>query len=385
MSSGSDPAPTPAPAAAPARGWGWSGHGPRLALVAAGLVLAVAGLRAASWLVAPCFLALVIVVLTYPVHRRLRRRGVPAAVALAVYIATGYATIVVLAAVVVTAALQLTRFLRENRPDLDHLLGSVHTTLADVGFAEGQVAAFVDAVTPAHVLRWSATVVPSLIGVGTTVVFFAGLLLFLTVEATQVDVRMAGIRGTRPALGAALDDWASLTRRYFAVTTVFAVLVGTLDTLFLVTVGIPHPVVWGLLAAACNFIPYVGFVIGLVPPALIAVFDGDWGLALLIVVVYIVLNSIATTLVPAKVIGDVVGLAMWATVVSLVFWAWVLGPIGSVLAVPCTLLVKSVLIDADSRAAFLAPVVQSARRNGRPSRVVTDPVPGGTGRRKWSS
>jgi predicted PurR-regulated permease PerM len=119
------------------------------------------------------------------------------------------------------------------------------------------------------------------------------------------------------------------------------------------------------VAAACNFIPYVGFVIGLVPPVLIAVLDGNWELALLIVVVYVVLNSIATTLVPAKVIGDVVGLAMWATVVSLVFWAWVLGPIGSVLAVPCTLLVKAVLIDADSRAAFLAPVVQSARRNGR--------------------
>lgn len=333
------------------------------AVVVAGAVLGVAGVKVLSWLVAPCLLALVIVVLTRPLSRRLGARGAPAAVGIAAAFVTGLGMIVVLVAVVAFAAVRLTTVVRAYRSDLETLVLRAHRVLTEAGLTDAQSHSLTDVVTPDRLLRWSASVAPSLVSMGATVVFFLGLLLFLSIEATQVDQRLAGLRRARPAIAAALTDSARLTRRYFAITAALAVVVGALDAVLLAALRVPYPVLWGVLAAACNFIPYVGFVIGLVPPALIALLDSGPELAIVIVIVYVVLNSVVTTIVPAKVVGDVVGISMSATVVSLVFWAWVLGPIGSVLAVPCTLVVKSVLVDADPRARFLAPLLNSRKKN----------------------
>jgi AI-2 transport protein TqsA len=82
---------------------------------------------------------------------------------------------------------------------------------------------------------------------------------------------------------------------------------------------------------------------------------------LLVIIAYIVLNSLLTSLLPPYFVGDAVGLSMVITLVSVIFWAWVLGPLGAVLAVPLTLLVKAVLIDADPRAAWAEAIVGSGR------------------------
>jgi len=96
----------------------------------------------------------------------------------------------------------------------------------------------------------------------------------------------------------------------------------------------------------CNFIPYVGFLIGLVPPALLALLTQGWQSMLLVILVHTILNSVVTTFVPAKVVGDAVGMSMTVTVASVGFWSWVLGPLGAVLAIPLSLLVKATFIDS---------------------------------------
>ena len=131
---------------------------------------------------------------------------------------------------------------------------------------------------------------------------------------------------TRPRTGRALLDFATKTRRFLAVTTVFAVIVGVADTLLLLWLDVPLAPLWGLLAAVCNYIPYVGFIIGLIPPALLSLFQGDWQQMLLVIVAYIILNSVLTSLIPPYFVGDAVGLSMVLTLVSVIFWAWVLGP-----------------------------------------------------------
>ena len=109
----------------------------------------------------------------------------------------------------------------------------------------------------------------------------------------------------------------------------------------------------GVLAFITNFIPNIGFIIGLVPPALLALLTGGWQLALAVVVVYCVLNMVIQSLVQPRFVGDSVGLSATVTFLALLFWAWVLGPLGALLAIPMTLLVKAVLVDPDSRAQWV--------------------------------
>lgn len=140
-----------------------------------------------------------------------------------------------------------------------------------------------------------------------------------------------------------------------------------LDTVFLLVLGVPLAFLWGILAAACNFIPYVGFIIGAVPPALLALLDQGWQSMLLAIAVYLILNSIITTILPARFVGNAVGMSMTVTMASVAFWSWVLGRLGAVLAIPLSLLVKAIFIDSVPSARWLAGFVDAApRRDRRP-------------------
>ena len=154
-------------------------------------------------------------------------------------------------------------------------------------------------------------------------------------------------RAVRPHVVDAISDFASGTRRYLAVSTVFGLIVAVLDTIALEIIGVPAPVLWGLLAFITNYIPNIGFVIGLIPPAILGLLEGGPSMMIAVIVVYCVLNVVIQTVIQPKVVGDAVGLSTTLTFVSLVFWTWVIGPLGALLAIPLTLLAKALLVDVD--------------------------------------
>jgi predicted PurR-regulated permease PerM len=182
----------------------------------------------------------------------------------------------------------------------------------------------------------------------------------------------------RPQLETALRSFAHGTRSYLLVTTVFGLIVGVLDAGALAVIGVPLPLLWGVLSFMTNYIPNVGFIIGLIPPALLALLTLGVPEMLLVIAVYCVLNFVIQSLIQPYFIGDSVGLAMTTTFVALVFWAWLLGPLGALLAIPLTLLVKALLVDVDPAARWataLAGSLASTPREPRRRRVVHRDAP----------
>ena len=106
-------------------------------------------------------------------------------------------------------------------------------------------------------------------------------------------------------------------------------------------IGVPLPLAWGFFSFITNFIPNIGFVIGIIPPALIALLDSGWQTMLLVLVVYSVLNVTIQTFIQPRYVGNTVGLSAEMTFMSLVVWAFLLGPLGALLAVPMTLLLRA--------------------------------------------
>ena len=125
----------------------------------------------------------------------------------------------------------------------------------------------------------------------------------------------------------------------------FGLIVATLDTLVVSWVGIPLAFTWGVLAFVTNYIPNVGFIIGVIPPALVALVDQGPAAALTIVLGYSAINFIVQVIIQPRVTGDVVGVAPSVTFTSLLFWSILLGPLGALLAIPATLLVKALFVD----------------------------------------
>jgi len=157
----------------------------------------------------------------------------------------------------------------------------------------------------------------------------------------QIVVALA--LGREPVLGA-LGKFAQGTRRYFGVATVFGGIVAVLDGIGLVILGIPAAGLWALLAFITNYVPNIGFIIGLLPPALLGLVVGGPSKMIEVIVLYCVLNLIIQSVIQPKVVGDAVGLTTTMSFLSLIVWAYLLGPLGAILAIPASLLFKAVLL-----------------------------------------
>jgi AI-2 transport protein TqsA len=114
----------------------------------------------------------------------------------------------------------------------------------------------------------------------------------------------------------------------------------------------------GLLAFITNYIPNVGFIIGVIPPALLALLEGGPKLMVTVIVAYSVINLIIQSVIQPKVMADAVSLSLTLTFLSLVFWSFVIGPIGAILAIPMTLLTKALLLDVDPNTRWMSSLLE---------------------------
>jgi predicted PurR-regulated permease PerM len=144
-------------------------------------------------------------------------------------------------------------------------------------------------------------------------------------------------------------------------------VVALLDVVGLVILDIRFAWLWGLLAFVTNYIPNVGFLIGLVPPTIIALLDHNVGTALAVVVIYCVINVILQSVIQPRVVGNTVGLSGTLSFLSLVLWTSILGGVGALLAVPASLLVKALFVDVDPERGWVNPLLSSSAPDDRPA------------------
>jgi AI-2 transport protein TqsA len=152
---------------------------------------------------------------------------------------------------------------------------------------------------------------------------------------------------------AALQSFAWGTRKYFVVATVFGGIVALIDWVALLIFAIPAAGLWALMAFVTNYVPNVGIIIGLVPPALLALVTGGVSKMIAVIAVYCIVNFTIQSVLQPKFVGDAVGLTTTMSFLSLIIWTVVLGPLGAILAIPVGLLVKAILVDSDPDAKWL--------------------------------
>lgn len=136
----------------------------------------------------------------------------------------------------------------------------------------------------------------------------------------------------------AIDDGAHRLSRYFltqlAINAVFGVVIG----IGLLIIGVPNPVLWGILSALLRFVPYVGsFISAVLPMALAAAVEPGWAMVLWTFGLYVLVESLTGQVVEPLLYGHSTGLSPFSVVVAAIFWSWLWGPIGLILSTPLTL------------------------------------------------
>ena len=140
----------------------------------------------------------------------------------------------------------------------------------------------------------------SLLGLGTAIFFVLAYVIYLAVDAARFRDIPAEVAASHAMRIRTFRDFADGTSRYYLVNSIFGLIVAVIDGLALWALGIPAPFAWAVLAFVTNYIPNIGFVIGLIPPVVLAIVTGGWGLGLLVVAIYCAVNVVLQVLVQPR-------------------------------------------------------------------------------------
>ncbi|MGY1622933.1 AI-2E family transporter [Geodermatophilus sp. SYSU D00965] len=348
------------------------------------VVLGIGGAAAALWgistysgLLAPVLLALVLTLTVHPMVGALVRRGVRRGFAVAAAVVLVDGGLIAFAVALVVSVGQLATVLPQYSDQWQQMVDDVRGALTAAGIGRDQVEQIVGSLDLSGIVSAIGGLLAGVAGAVGALVLVLATVLFMTADANGMPERLAAVPGTW-RMRAALGDFARNTRRYLVVTTVFGFAVAVVDTIALVLLGVPLAMLWGLLSFLTNYVPNIGFFLGLAPPTLLALLDGGPRTALLVVVVYCAANFVLQSVIQPVVVGDTVGLSVTLTFVSVLVWTVVLGPTGAVLAIPLTLLLVAVLVGQDPDRRWAQILLAGASGAGSPER----PAGSGRGRRR---
>ena len=189
---------------------------------------------------------------------------------------------------------------------------------------------------PLEILRDVAgTVLPPLATAG-IILLFVIFILLQREDLRDRLIRLAGASDLQRAT-ATMNEAATRLSKYFLRQVLINASFGSFIALGLWLIGVPSPIGWGVLAMVMRFVPYVGSFIAATPPMLLAaVVDPGWTTMLMVGGLFIISEMVMGQVVEPLVYGHGTGLSPIAVIVATVFWTWLWGPLGLLIATPLT-------------------------------------------------
>ena len=330
-------------------------QGETIILTVAAIVVGCAGIYMLHDLLAPAFFALTLVITVRPIVALASRHHVPRPISAVGAIILIYAFVIGLLVALGVAIAQLIETLPGYSGKFEAIWTQFQALLGRFGIDQStlmsQASGMLDT---SRIVTLAQGMLSQVTSFGSVLMIMALTVVFLMFDMSRIELRARALTILKPEIAAALAGFAKAVRSYWLVSTIFGLIVAVLDVVALGILGVPMAVTWGVLSFITNYIPNIGFFIGLVPPALLALVDSGPWTALWVVVAYAALNFVIQTLIQPKFTGDAVGLNTTTTFLSLLFWAEVIGALGTILAIPLTLFVKALLIDSDPRSRWVS-------------------------------
>jgi AI-2 transport protein TqsA len=310
----------------------------RLLLGTAAFVIIAAGIRVAAELLNSILLAMLLTVTVVPAFDAQRRRGVPKALAVVLTSLLLAGVLVVLLAMLGLSGTKLIQVLPHYQERAESLRTGLEGLLRAWGIEPERIFSF-ELVNPSRLLGLAAGF---LSGLGR--VLSQALLLILIVAFFLAE---RGIRDQTFQPGGTTARVARDVRQYLVITALTGLGFSVLVYFLMLALGTDLALVWAVLAFIMNFVPNVGIILSVVPPAILTLLELSWQRALVVLAGFLVLNFVVDNLVKPRFMQSGLDVPPLVGLLSLVIWAYLLGPVGTLLALPLTIAVRRVLQDAD--------------------------------------
>lgn len=321
-------------------------------VTAACFVVIVAGMRAAAGILVPFLLSVFIGIIFTPPLFWLQKKGVPKIVSVVLIISVilfvGALLVNFLGGSVAAFTSTLPYYQTSLVAELRRLVSWLNAHGIDV--TEQMFREYLD---PAMAMQMVARTLTGLSGVLTNAVLILLTVIFILMEAALFPVK---IRNALQDPEKSLYNFSRFTKsvnRYLALKTLFSVITGLLIWVWLSILGLDFAPLWGLLAFLLNYVPNIGSIIAAIPPVLLALAQlGLWP-AVICALGYLGVNMTIGNFIEPRIMGTGLGLSTLVVFLSLVFWGWVLGPVGMLLSVPLTMIFK-IAMESNPQTRWLA-------------------------------
>lgn len=316
--------------------------GLRFWIIFACIVIVVAGLKQTSFLINVILLAAFITSISLAPLHWLRKKGLPETVAILIVI---FGLIVVAASVVTVIGSSANNFISKlpfYEMKFSQLYDSLHIWLADNKLIEEDYKPM-DELNPANLFSMAGSFFAGFGNVMSASLLILIVFIFMIFESRTFYRKVQLI--SPPSISYS-DNILTSMRKYFGIKFLTSMGTGISITIALLILGIDFPVLWGFLAFMLNFIPSIGSFIAAIPAVLLAFIQLSPFGALITAIIYFVLNTLIGNVIEPQLMGKNLGISPLIVFVAMLFWGFVLGPIGMLIATPLMIAIKIIF---DSR------------------------------------
>jgi AI-2 transport protein TqsA len=335
----------------------------------AAFVIIVAAMKAASSLLVPFLLALFVAVLLASPFNWLQDKGLPAGVALLVVLGLLVLGILLVGTLIGSSVEEFSgdfpAFQKRLHTVTTGLLGWLDKT--GVHISSELVSAYMD---PSKAVKMATNILGGMGNMLTNSFLILVTVVFIMLEAAGFPDKWRLMRSNAEESLAEFSEAISNINRYMGIKTLTSLATAFLVVILTFFIGLEYPLLWGVLAFLLNFVPNIGSIIAAIPAVIQALVQLGFGAALGVAGGYLVINIVIGTFIEPRYMGKGLGLSTLVVFLSLVFWGWVLGPVGMLLSVPLTIVAKIVLDSHESTrwvAIMLGPKVEPEMTGGSES------------------
>jgi len=305
----------------------------------ASLVVIIAGMKASTDILIPFLLSIFIAILCTSPLAWLQKHRIPPTMAVILVVACFILIVTVLSAVVGSSLgsfaehiPQYQERLQEEMTKLLHWLQKFKIHIPD-NIVQEQF-------NPGVAMDMVSKIMSGLGSTLTNTFLIFLTVVFILFELTTLPEKIRTALGNPNQSFGSIHRFTASVKQYLLIKTWVSLSTGTSIAIWLSIVDIEYPMLWGLLAFMLNFVPNIGAIIAAVPAVLFALIQGGTMTALLTATGYLVINTIIGNIIEPRFLGKELGLSTLVVFLSLVFWGWVLGPVGMILSIPLTMIVK---------------------------------------------
>lgn len=333
-------------------------HMARGILIFAACIIIIAGMRTAESMLVPFFLSCFIAIICAPPLFWLQHKGIPGPLALLIIILVVLLLGGSLAALIGSSIKDFSAQLPEYQARLQDEFTALLAWFGSFGI-EVFDKTILEYFNPGAAMRLVANTLAGFGSVLTNAFLILLTVAFILMEATSFPAKLKSIfsdaNKSIDHVYQVMDD----IKRYMLIKTMASIATGLFIYFTLWLIGVDYALLWGVLAFLLNFVPNIGSIIAAVPAVLLALVQLGVGAAVLSATAYVAVNIIIGNFIEPRFMGKSLGLSTLVVFLSLVFWGWILGPVGMLLSVPLTMGVK-IALQSSQQGHWLAVILGPA-------------------------